>query len=65
MAWTKERLGELLAPLPAAFLDAALGSAGITLLKEVTGEVRSTRSTDVLYFIAGVCFRSGKRRPSS
>ena len=44
MAWTKDRLGTLLAPLPAADLDAALGSASITLVKEVTGEVRSTRS---------------------
>lgn len=42
MAWTKERLAELLAPLPASELDAALGSAAITLVKEVTGEVRST-----------------------
>ena len=40
MAWTRDRLKDLLVSLPAADLDAALGSASITLLKDVTGEVR-------------------------
>ena len=39
MAWTKERLAALLAPLPATSLDAALGFASITVLREITGEV--------------------------
>ena len=41
MAWTKDRLAALLAPMPVTALDAAQGTASITALKEVTGEVRT------------------------
>ncbi len=40
MAWTKERLGELLGSrLPPAQVDAALGHASIVAVKSCTGEV--------------------------
>ncbi len=39
MQWSRERLTALLTPLPAAGLDAALGTATITQLKSLTGEV--------------------------
>lgn len=45
MTWSKERLAELLAPIPATSLDAALGTASITAIKEVTGEV----AVDILH----------------
>ena len=39
MQWSRDRLTALLTPLPATGLDAALGTATITQLKSLTGEV--------------------------
>ncbi len=44
MQWSRERLTALLTPLPATGLDAALGTATITQLKSLTGEVRNRAS---------------------
>ena len=45
MAWTKQRLEELLlgSALPAAAVDAAQGHASVTALRSCTGEVTATR----------------------
>ncbi len=39
LQWSRERLAALLAPLPVTNLDAALGTASIVQLKNMTGEV--------------------------
>ena len=56
MQWSRERLTALLTPLSATGLDAALGTATITQLKSLTGEVwRHAGHITASMHSSGVC----------